>query len=62
MFGHRVCETNGVCFFFVWICVLGVYFYGSYVYGESLKAETAKERLVFLAGRNNETKAARKKQ
>ena len=26
------------------------------------EAETAKERLAFLAGRNNETKAARKKQ
>lgn len=62
MFGHRVCETNGVCFFFVWICVLGIYFYGSYVYAESLKADTATERLTYLAERNKEMMAARKKQ
>ena len=50
-FGHRVCEGNGICFFFVWICVCGCYFYGKYTYDEAVKTELAKERLRELSSR-----------
>ena len=48
-FGHRVCEGNGICFFFVWICVCGCYFYGKYTYDETVKTELAKQRLKDLS-------------
>ena len=44
-----MCEGNGICFFFVWICVFGCYFYGKYTYDEAVKTELAKERLRELS-------------
>jgi len=60
VFGHRVCETNGICFFFVWICVMGCYFYGSYAYGEAIKAEQAKERLIYLSDQKKRAEKVKK--
>jgi hypothetical protein len=55
-----VCETNGICFFFVWICVMGCYFYGSYAYGEAIKAEQAKERLIYLSDQKKRAEKVKK--
>ena len=52
-----MCEGNGICFFFVWICVFGCYFYGKYTYDEAVKTELAKQRLIELS---QQSKAAAK--
>ena len=55
-----MCETNGIYFFFVWICVMGCYFYGSYTYSEAIKAEQAKERLIYLSDQKKRAEKVKK--
>ena len=46
--GHRTCEGIATCFVLGWVCLCGIFFYGSWRYNEECKLEEKRQRLGLL--------------